>query len=397
MRLYYTDSYLRQFSARVLESFEVSEQPAVILDQTAFYPTSGGQPHDTGMLGSVRVVDVTVREADQAVVHRLDAPLANGPVEGSIDWTRRFDHMQQHTGQHILSQAFIEAADAETIGFHLGAESVSIDLNAQMEDADIVRAGDIANAVVTSNLVVRAWFPDPGELAGLPLRKRPEVVGPVRVVGIGDFDYSACGGTHVAATGEVGLIAMLRSERLKRGTRIEFLCGDRARRDYAAKHAVLRELAGTFTCAIDELPEAITRAREALQEARRGLAAYREQELDREAADRLDAARTHGALRILHEAWENRPMEEVRGLATRITAGPGVVALFGVAGSKTQLLFARSEQVPLDLAPTFRAALESLGGGKGGGTRLLQGTAGPANRTELEELLRTTAERITAT
>jgi alanyl-tRNA synthetase len=337
-----------------------------------------------------------VREPDQAVIHLLDAPLAEGLLEGSIDWARRFDHMQQHSGQHILSQAFIEAANAETIGFHLGTDSVSIDLDAPVSDADIARAGDIANEVITRNLPVRAWFPESAELASLPLRKRPDVVGAVRVVAVGEFDYSACGGTHVSATGEVGLIAVLRSEKLKRGTRIEFLCGERARRDYAAKHAMLRELAATFTCAIGELPEAITRTRDSLQESRRALASFQERELDAEAADRLGSATAAGGHRVVVAAWESRPIEQVRGLATRLTGEPGVIVLFGVAGQRAQLLFGKSENVTADLAPSFRAALESLGGGKGGGARLLQGTAGGASRERLETLLHETAGRIPA-
>lgn len=394
MRLYYTDSYLLQFAGRVVESFEAGGQPAVVLDQTAFYPTSGGQPHDTGRLGSAAVLDVVIRDTDEAVVHRLDAPIAEGPVEGQIDWPRRFDHMQQHSGQHLLSQAFFEAASAETTAFHLGSETVSIDLSAPVADSDILQAAGIANEVVARNLPVRAWFPGEAELASLPLRKRPDVVGPIRVVAIGDFDYSACGGTHVSATGEIGLVAILKSERLKRGTRIEFLCGGRARRDYAAKHGALRELAATLTCSIPELPQVITRTRDALQEARRMLAGYRERELDTEAAERLRGAASQGPYRVLSAAWEQRPMEEVRDLATRVTAEPGVIALFGVAGRRTQLLFGKSENVAADIGPAFRAALTSLGGGKGGGARLLQGTAGEANRARLETLLRDTAGRI---
>ena len=199
MRLYYTDSYLRAFPATVLERSELAGAPAAVLDRTAFYPTSGGQPHDTGRLGAARVLDVQVREPDQQVLHLLDAPLEPGPVEGEIDWIRRFDHMQQHTGQHILSQALLRVAGAETIGFHLGPESVSIDLPSPPSERQIGEAEDLANQIVTGNLPVRAWFPDPAELRELPLRKPPEVAGPVRLVAIGDFDLSPCGGTHVAS------------------------------------------------------------------------------------------------------------------------------------------------------------------------------------------------------
>ncbi len=386
-RLYYSDSYLREFTGRVIETLEVDGHPAVVLDQTAFYPTSGGQPHDTGSLGTAPVLSVSVR-ADSAVVHQLGAPLAETVVQGIIDWRRRFDHMQQHSGQHVLSQAFIRTAGAETIGFHLGEDTVSIDLAiADLTDGAVTEAERMANEVIDANLPVRAWFPEAAELAGLPLRKRPDVAGPVRIVAIGDFDLNACGGTHVAGTGAIGLIALLRSERLKRGTRIEFRCGNRARADYAGKHALVRELAQTFTCAPGELVTVLTRMREQHQEARRQLAAHHEGELEAEAA-RLGAAATdRNGIHVVTAAWEGRPMEDLRVLALRLTEAPGVVALLGLAGPKTQILFGRSDQLVLDLDRGFRRALEQLGGGRGGGSRMLQGTAGPASVPRLEAIL----------
>lgn len=390
MRLYYADSYLRQFRARVIESLESGGRPAAVLDQTAFYPTSGGQPHDVGRLGNARVLDVAVREPDQAVLHLLDVRLEPGlTVEGEIDWPRRFDHMQQHTGQHILSQAFVRTAGADTIGFHLGAESVSIDLaTPSLPDRLVSEAESLANEVVTGNLPVRAWFPDEAELAALPLRKRPEVAGPVRIVAIGDFDHSACGGTHVGRTGEIGLIAVLRTERLKRGTRVEFLAGHRARADYARKHALLRELSVSLTCALDELPASVARLRDALTESRRQLAAYRERDLDAEAAALRSGAAVRGDRLLLSVGWVNRPVEDVRALALRITESPGAVVLFGVAGERGQLVFARAENLALDLAPWFRRALDALGGGRGGGGRILQGTTtGPVDQERLESVL----------
>ena len=170
VRRYYTDSYTAAFSARVVESFRAGERPAARLDETFFYPTSGGQPHDTGILGGARVLDVEVRESDGEVVHLLDASVAAGPVEGRLDWPRRFDHMQQHTGQHVLSQAFLRQAEAPTIGFHLGDETVSIDLGIPgLTDARIADAESLANEVVRRNSPVRAWFPAEEERAS-PLR-----------------------------------------------------------------------------------------------------------------------------------------------------------------------------------------------------------------------------------
>ena len=395
VRKYYEDSYTRRFDARVVETGSRDGGPTAVLDQTYFYPSSGGQPHDTGTLGPARVTNVTIREEDGAVVHQLDAPLPEGPVSGSLDWERRFDHMQQHTGQHILSRAFLRRANAPTIGFHLGQETVSIDLEAsKLDDATLSEAEALANDIVTRNLAVRAWFPEDEELTRLALRKTPEVRGKLRVVGIGEFDYSACGGTHVAATGEIGLIAVHKTERLTRGMRVEFLCGGRARADYARKHALIRQLSASLTCAPGEIMASVSRLSAALIEARREVSAHREKGLDAEAGQRLDTAQRLGELRVITAAWEDRPMDEVKGLALRMTTLPGVIALLGVAGARTQLLFARSDGAPVELKPVFDRTLATLGGGKGGGTRILQGAAGPSSRERLEAVLAAAASEI---
>ncbi|HEV8598671.1 MAG TPA: alanyl-tRNA editing protein [Gemmatimonadales bacterium] len=385
-RRYYTDSYTRQFTTQVAATTSLNGSCAAILEETFFYPTSGGQPHDTGRLGSAGVVNVVLRETDGAVLHLLDAPLPPGrAVEGRIDWPRRFDHMQQHTGQHILSQAFERMAQAPTIGFHLGAERVSIDLGVPaLSDSQLADVEALANEVVSANAAVRAWFPDPAELRALALRKQPDVSGALRVVAIGDFDFSACGGTHVATTAEVGLIAVLRTERLKRGVRVEFLCGGRARSDYTRKHAILRDLSGALTCAPAELGASLLRLQESLQETRRELAVHQERALDAEAVRLLELATSHGALRVVRAGWTERPVDELKALALRLTSGPDCVALLGSAGSRTQLLFARSENLPLDLKPAFQLTLESLGGGRGGGARIWQGGAGPSDLETLE-------------
>ncbi len=386
-RLYYADSYTNRFSADVVACTSAEHQITAVLAETFFYPTSGGQPHDTGTLGAARVMDVSVRQ-DGAVLHRLDAPLEPGPVEAAIDWPRRFDHMQQHTGQHILSQAFIRVADAATIGFHLGAETVSIDLGQPgLRDSAVAEALGLANGVVTANRAVRAWFPSPDELASLALRKTPEVDGALRVVAIGDFDLSACGGTHVASTGEIGLIEVLRTERLKKGLRVEFVCGGRAQADYARKHAIVRDLSAALTCAPVDLSESVARLQGALTEARRQLTAFRERELDQEAARLVASARRAGTLRVVRSAWSERPIDEVKGLALRITSEPGLISLLGVAGARVQILFGRSEGLAVELKPAFDGTLAALGGGKGGGTRLLQGAAGAASLEALERAL----------
>jgi alanyl-tRNA synthetase len=395
IRKYYGDSYTTAFDASVTEMTDSGGKPAAVLDETFFYPTSGGQPHDTGTLGGSRVVGVEVRESDGAILHQLDTPVEAGPVHGQVEWPRRLDHMHQHTGQHILSQAFLRASNAPTIGFHLGQETVSIDLETpKLADTAIAEAESIANDVVGRNLGIRAWFPEERELAGLALRKTPDVRGPLRVVAIGDFDYSACGGTHVRATGEVGLVSILRTERLGRGMRVEFLCGGRARADYAKKHALIRELSAALTCSPGEVAASVARLSAALVESRRQLSTLHERELDSEAGRRLDLARRQGTVRIVSAAWAERPIDEVKGLALRMTSMPDVIALLGVAGQRSQLVFARSEDLAVELKPVFERTLASLGGGKGGGSRILQGAAGSATLERLESVLAAAAGEL---
>ena len=375
-RPYYGDSYTWRFDADVIESSTGAGGPVAVLDQSYFYPTSGGQPHDLGTLGTANVVEVAIRESDGAVIHLLDAPLGVGRVTATIDGVRRFDHMQQHTGQHILSQAFLRVANAATIGFHLGVETISIDLDsATLADASIADAADVVNQVISANVEVRAWFPTAPELDAIALRKMPDVDGPVRVVAIGDFDFSACGGTHVARTGEIGLLSVLRTERMKRGTRIEFLAGHRARADYARKHAIVRELSAALTCSPSDIVSAVGKLADSVTDVRRALSGYRERDLDAEASRLAASATNAGGLKVVRAAWSGRAIEDVKGLALRLTSEPSVVALLGVTGARTQLVFARSENVVTDLKPVFDRALAALGGGKGGGVRILMGSA----------------------
>jgi alanyl-tRNA synthetase len=378
-RAYYRDSYLTSFQATIVETPTVAGHPAAVLDSTYFYPSSGGQPNDLGRLDGRQVIDVRIRE-DGAIVHLLDGPALLGPTEAEIDWSRRLDHMQQHTGQHILSQAFLRIAGAPTIGFHLGRDYASIDLDlGALSDDQRERALELANQVVREDHPIRAWFPTDAELATLTLRKTPDVepgVG-LRVVAIGEFDLSACGGTHLARTGEVGLIHGLKVERLKRGSRIAFLCGDRARADYAIKHQIVTELSAVLTCSGPELPGAVARLQQEMTAARRAVERHQEESLDREAAALQGELVGRGSLGILTRQWPDRLVGDLKGLALRLTASPNVIALLAAAGERTQLVFARSESVAVDLKASLDAAFAVIGGGRGGGGRVVQG-AGPA-------------------
>jgi alanyl-tRNA synthetase len=372
-RLYYLDPYRLEFEARVVEWTSVGAEPVVVLDRTCFYPTSGGQPHDEGTLNGLPVINVWERE-DKAIVHVLAAELEGDLVHGVIDWERRFDHMQQHTGQHILSQAFLETLKAETVGFHLGEEASTIDVDqAPLAVAQLDRVEDLANGIVFADRPVKTYSIAETELASLPLRKLPTVEMPVRIVEVEGFDYSPCGGTHCQRTGEVGLIKITRVERRGQDTRIEFLCGGRALVDYRSKNRTVNELANRFTVGVWELSEAVDRLAEELKSSRRELNAAKNQLLDQEVARLRAEAEQRGDVRVVRKVFTDREGGEVKRLAQRLIESEGIVALLGLAGEKAQLVFACSADLPYDMNDLLKKVCQVVGGGGGGQRHFAQG------------------------
>jgi alanyl-tRNA synthetase len=385
-RLYYNDSYTLNFQADVVERTTLRDRPALILDRTYFYPEGGGQPPDTGLINGVPVVDVQTREADRAVLHVLEAPLPDSRIEGQIDAARRLDHMQHHSGQHILSQALEQAGRARTLSVHMSAESMTIDVDrADFTPDDWAAVEELANQIVREDRVVRAWFPDPDELTALNIRKMPDVVGKVRIVDVGGFDITACGGTHVARTGEIGLIKVVKADRRGNTTRLEFRCGGRALRDYRAKNGVINRLTAALTVGYSELPDAIERLQAQNKALQSALEAAKRQLAEAEAAALLAAAPEKSGYKVVARAFADRPPEDLRLLAAALTANPGVVALFGAAGEKAQLIFSRSEGIAPDMAALLKIAFAALGAGKGGGRpNMAQGGGVPATAEALE-------------
>jgi alanyl-tRNA synthetase len=392
-RLYYTDAYCTRFSARAIERLVWDGRPAVVLDRTAFYPSSGGQPADRGTLGGVAVLDVVVREEDDGVVHVLEHTLPESEVEGVLDWPRRFDHMQQHTGQHILSAAFEQLLDANTVGFHLGAEASTVDIDvARMDPAAAMPVEELANRAIWEDRPVRARFVGPDELAALPLRRPPAVDGPVRIVTVADFDVNPCGGTHVVRAGEIGLIKIVGLEYRGAETRVEFLCGGRALRDYQAKNGMVHRLTGLLTVGHWELDQAVERVQAEAKQLRQDLRRARRRLLKVEAHElagivQAGAPAASQPYRVVSRVWERREPGEVRALAQELAQFPGVVALLGSVGERTHLCFARAEGVELDVAALLQEACGQLGGKGGGRPHLAQGSAPPADVAQVKTVL----------
>lgn len=369
-RLYYTDAYLSRFRATVVD--RADDGRTVYLDRSAFYPTSGGQPNDLGRLGDIAVLDVV--DEGERVAHHLAAPLAAHEVEGVIDWTRRFDLMQQHTGQHLLSAVLEEMFGWPTRSVHFGAESSTLDLDVGMVSPEAVAAAELrANAVVWENRPVHVAFEDAAGATGL--RKATERGGSIRIVTIADLDRSACGGTHVRATGEIGAILLRRTERVKQLTRIEFRCGGRAvaraRRDLEA----LGSVAAVFSASLDDAPALVARQREALADAlgaRQALLA----ELAARRAEARHAAAVPDAdgVRRLRLELERADVDELRAEMQALAALPKVVGA-ALLLDPPMLLVAASEDSGVDAGGRLKAALAAVGGKGGGSPRFAQGSA----------------------
>jgi alanyl-tRNA synthetase len=377
-RLYFADAYLRTFTATVVGHGKVAGRAAVALDRSAFYPEGGGQPADTGALNGAVVCDAQAEA--ETVWHILadEADLGALPigaqVAGQIDWARRFDHMQQHCGQHLLTAAFVAAAGLSTVSFHLGEVSATIDLDTEALSAEQARAAEqLANTVVWEDRPITARFVDAAELARLPLRKAPSVAGPVRVVSVPDFDYSACGGTHPRATGGVGMIAVLGWSRQRGGTRVEFVCGGRALAELRRLKAAAGGAAAALSVGLDELPAAAERALAAQRSASKELAQARAALDEAEALRRYAAGERVGTAQIVCASLPASEAGRLRSVAQSIAAQPGGVAILGAGGERAQLVVACAPDSGRNAAELLRAGLPALEGKGGGSAGLAQG------------------------
>jgi len=390
-KLFYRDAYKREFTARVVRRVRIKDKPGLVLDRTCFYPASGGQPHDLGTINGVPLLEVLTEGED--IVHLLEGEVAADEVVGKVDWARRFDHMQQHTGQHILSRALKRALGAETVSFHLGKEVSTVDLNrAPLSLEEVERAEELANRVVFENRKVTARFVEEDELARLGLPKPPDLRGPIRVVEVEGFDRSLCGGTHVRSTGEVGLIKVIKAERRGAETRLEFLCGGRALADYRDKNRILQRAASSLTVGFWELPEAVARLQEGNKDLHRRLRLLQERLVGLEATQLLREAEEAGGIRLVVGAFQERSPDELRRLASSLTKEESVIALLGGISGRAHLVFAASKGVPLDMQALLRRVC-SLIGGRGGGSRDMAQGSGPVTE-RLEEALTAARDEV---
>jgi alanyl-tRNA synthetase len=404
-RLYYHDSFLHEFEGEITEVVPVAEingRHGVYLDRTAFYPTSGGQVYDTGWLSTgegssakLRVAEVAETE-DGRVVHYIEAdraPERGTRVRGLIDPTRRRDHMQQHSGQHVLSATLVRLFNIPTVSFHMGEDASSIDLDTPTLTADQVEEAEVlANEIVQENRPVEIKYVTQAAAQELGLRKPPRTdKDELRLIDIRDFDLSACGGTHVKNTGQIGCILLRKTERVRQGWRVEFVCGQRAVATARHDYTTLTEAAALFSGHIWEVPQQVRKALEEVRSANKTSEHLLEEVAELQAARLLSETTPVNGRKVIERLYRDRDLSFIRLLAQKLTRLElNVVALLGAASGQASIVFAQSKGMPFDMGALLKETLAKLGGRGGGSKDMAQGGAPHAEGLEaaLNELAR---------
>lgn len=373
--LYHSNSYCTEFDARVIERRTVDGQPALVLDGSYFYPASGGQPCDRGTINDLQVSDV-IKDGDH-ILHVLAEDLTQNTVHCKIDWPRRFDHMQQHTGQHVLSRVLIDLFEADTVSFHMGELLCYIDTTGKPgSEMDWDRAQCELNEAVRQNVSITSYTVQPEEAEDLAIRRVPDMAGPLRIVDIEGIDRTACGGTHCAMSGEVGVIQLVnRSPRRVHGDhfRIEFLCGNRAFKDYSQKIQLIKDLSLTIDTGERDLLDSIRTLKSEHKSCVKELSQLKARIACIETRNLVGEIDQTEEPPILHKILDDKDSDELRRIAQAITAEREVVALLGGTQPKSSLVFARSDGLAYDMGALMKSATMLVGGSGGGTSHMAMG------------------------
>lgn len=390
-QLYFDDPLTLEFTAQVAESRSLDEgRFGLVLPRTYFYPTSGGQEHDTGTIGPARVL--VVYKEGETIVHVSDRELPPGEYPARIDRERRLRAMQHHTAQHILSASFLEVADIDSISANINGETPStIDLDVQdVSEGNLQRAEELANGIFLENRPVKSYHLDQVEIKKLPVRKPPKVSGKVRVVEIEGFDYTPCGGTHCPTTGMVGMLKIVRIERVKKKVRIHFVAGYQALQVFQQMQTVAQGAALLLDSSLDEVVDGVEKLQAQLKTAQREIGRISKIVLDIEAAELSAAAEKVGDFRLVTQLFENRSPGDLRSLANALREEPGLVALLATYdGVKLSMVASCAADTGLNAAEILDKHLAPIGGRGGGDAGIAQG-GGNANQSALEVLFKIT-------
>ncbi len=378
-RLYYDNAYLTEFDAVVLEAKEENGENLVRLDRSAFYPTSGGQPFDVGTLNEANVLDVFV-DKEGEVWHKTDRKLEKGrAVHGKIDWQRRFDHMQQHAGEHMLANAAYRLLGGHTIGLHLGRDFSTIDMDlpggkTHITIEEIRALEDDVNRNIQKNVPIRCYFPDEETLLSLPLRKPPTVTEHVRIVQIGDYEYCACGGTHPENAGEIGLVKILSATPSRGKLRLAFVCGMRAYIELRRRFEEIERAANVLSTAWENLSSQVEALLEKAKNAEYQLRQEKKNAALMKAGELYENAEEVNGVRVITHVFASLGMEGLREAGNRIIENGNAVALLADEGEKGYMLFfARSENVDANMGKILSESAKKHGGKGGGRSDFAQG------------------------
>lgn len=387
-KIYLENPYLKEVHATVTKKEYSNNRFYISLDRTIFYPhMSGGQPRDKGTINGIEVQDVF--EDGENIVHVIEDNIVENQVQLSIDWKTRFDHMQQHTGQHLLSAAFYKLYNAETIGFHLGKEFVYIDVTLpKLSISDVEKIERYANEIIFSNFDIKSYNISNDKIGSIPLRKLPTVESDIRIVEIDGIDYSPCGGTHHSSIGEVGLIKIRKWEKYKGNTRVEFVCGGRALKDYSWKNIIVSNISNMLSIKDTDAYEGVLRLYDENKDLGKENGRLREELLKYKALDIYKESFDYKDYKIIAKIFEEEDFKDVKYIGSQAIVGDKTIVFFGVKErDKVQILIGKSKDVPVDMKDLFNSIIPIIDGKGGGSPYLLQG--GGPRVDKLEECLET--------
>ncbi|PAB58959.1 alanyl-tRNA editing protein [Anaeromicrobium sediminis] len=366
-KLFYENVYLKNFSANIMEVKNEGNSFHLVLDKTCFYPEGGGQPSDMGFIENIPVKYVYIE--DNKVYHVVNSlPSKEDKLNCAIDWPRRFDFMQQHTGQHILSACIDKLYSGKTVGFHLSKDYTTIDITTQnLKDEHIKRIEQLANEIVFANLIIKQFYPDSHTLKELPLRKVPSVDENIRVVSIDSFDHSPCGGTHVSRTGEVGLIKIKTYEKTRGKTRLEFVCGNRAYNDYLIKNDQINNLSTLLSVKDSQVYEAVERIHNVNNSNKKEINKLQCELIFYEGEKLYNECTPNGNYKIIRKIFEDKDFQNLRTLGLNLCSKNNVIALLGTKKDKAQFILALSKNIShinmKDIVNGLRSRVTINGGG----------------------------------
>lgn len=366
---YYEDAMMKEFTAQVVKTGKDDTGNFIVLNNTAFYPTGGGQPHDTGWINELEIIDV--EKIDEEIRHYTAADVSNisGEISGKLHWSRRFDHMQQHAGQHILTAAFVELFDMATVSFHLGTELVTIDLNVgEVSEDQLAAVEKRANEIILENRPIETKWVTKEELAQYNLRKDVKVDEDIRLVIIPDYDYNGCGGTHPTSTGQVGLLKILATEKMKKQIRVHFVCGNRVLQQLAMRKQVLSDVARQLSAPEEEAADALRKFAKTAKQTEKNLTEAQDALLEFEAKELANET-------VAVATFENRSIQSLQKLARFITQQNGEAIALLVANNEDKLQFvaARGSEQTKSMKDISATALPLINGKGGGNDALVQG------------------------